>query len=151
MANSIKRPSDGLAYQITRPARKSGLVKESEDGEASYLATVRVHAVNGLLLIVDVDDLSDAEEADLHATAIRDTDSTYTSIEVSVSHSGNGYQVQVTNAPDAGFREGDTPTVTTAPGVIVLSGDATDGGSTDRLAKDLVTLRRQHLQESHGK
>jgi hypothetical protein len=145
MANSIKRPSDGLAYQITRPAREAGLVKETEDGDASYLATVRVHAVDGLLLIVDVDELSDAEEADLHATAIQDTDSTYTSIEVSVGHSGNGYQVQVTNAPDAGFREGDTPTVTTAPGVILLSGEGIDGGSADRLAKDLMTLRRQQI------
>jgi len=62
MANSIKRPSDGLAYQITRPAREAGLVEENEEGDASYLATVRVHAVDGLLLIVDVDDLTNEEE-----------------------------------------------------------------------------------------
>jgi hypothetical protein len=145
MANSIKRPSDGLAYQITRPAREAGLVEENEEGDASYLATVRVHAVDSLLLIVDVNELTSEEEADLHATAIRDTGSTFTSIKVSVSHSGHGYQIQVSNAPDAGLREGDTPVESVAPGVVVLSGKDSDGRKTTRLAEDLVTLRRQQI------
>jgi hypothetical protein len=147
MANSFKRPSDGLALQITHAARSAGFVEENEEGEATYLATVRIHAVDGLLLLVDVDELTEAEEADLHAQAIQDTDTTYTSIEVSVSHSGHGYQVPVSNAPDAGFEQGDTPVVMTAPGVLVLSGESASGGSMDRLAEDLATLRRQHLQQ----
>jgi|AntDeeMinimDraft_4_1070355.scaffolds.fasta_scaffold03601_3 hypothetical protein len=146
MANSIKRPSDGLAYQITRPAREAGLVEENEEGDASYLATVRVHAVDGLLLIVDVDDLTNEEEADLHATAIQDTDSTYTSIEGSVTPSGNGYQVQVSNAPDANLMEGDTPSETTAPGVVILAGKSRNGGSIDRLASDLATIRNDQIR-----
>jgi hypothetical protein len=145
MANSIKRPSDGLAYQITRPAREAGLVEENEEGDASYLATIRVHAVDGLLLIVDVDELTSEEEADLHATAIKDTGSTFTSIEVSVSPSGHGYQIQVSNAPDAGLGEGDTPAESVAPGVVVLSGKDSDGRKTTRLANDLVTLRHQQI------
>lgn len=147
MANSIKRPSDGLAYQITRPAREAGLVEENEEGDACYLATVRVHAVDGLLLIVDVDELTNEEEADLHATAIQDTGSTYTSIEVSVSPSGHGYQIPVSNAPYANLRVGDTPSETTAPGVVVLAGESRSGGSMDRLAADLATIRREDYSE----
>lgn len=146
MANSFKRPSDGLALQITRSARSAGFVEENDEGEPTRLATVRIHAVDGLLLVVDVERVSEAAEADLHATAIRDTDSSFTSIEGSVGQSGHGYQVQVSNAPDAGFEEGDTPGVTTAPGILILSGEAGDGGSTGRLADDLATIRRQQLR-----
>jgi hypothetical protein len=145
MANSIKRPADGLALQITRPARQAGLVEEDSEGAATYLATVRVHAVDGLLIIVDVDELTDEQEADIVATAIQDTGSVYTSVEVSVGISGNGYQVQVSNAPDAGLRQGDTPSVTIAPGVILLGNEQAGNGSPQRLAADLATIRRDQL------
>jgi len=147
MTNSIKQPSDGLALQITRPARQAGFVEEDSEGTATYLATVRVHAVDGLLIAVDVDAVSDEAEAEIVAAAIEDTESVYTSIEVSVGISGNGYQVQVSNAPDAGLHEGDTPTVTTAPGLLVLGNPRPESGvSAERLAADLVTIRRSQLE-----
>jgi hypothetical protein len=147
MANAIKQPADGLALQITRPARQARLVKEDSEGTATYRATVRIHAVDGLLIAVDVDEISDEEEAEIVAAAIEDTGSVYTSIEVSVGISGNGYQVQVSNAPDAGLHQGDTPTVTTAPGLLLLGNPRLEGGgSSERLAADLVTIRRSQLE-----
>ncbi|WP_221287793.1 hypothetical protein [Halobacterium salinarum] len=81
MANSIKQPSDGLALQITRPARQAGFVGEDSEGTATYLATIRIHAVGGVLIAIDVDGVSDEAEAEIVVAAIEDTGSAYTSID----------------------------------------------------------------------
>jgi hypothetical protein len=52
MANQIKSSgAAGAALQVTKPARAAGLVEEDEDGEATYLAEVRVFAFDRLCLI----------------------------------------------------------------------------------------------------
>ena len=53
MVNEIKQSgTDGLALQVTKPARSAGLVEENSDGEATSLADVRVYAFDHLLLVL---------------------------------------------------------------------------------------------------
>ena len=54
MPNKIKRSGDGLALQVTKPARAAGLVEKTDD-ELTRLADIRVFAFDGLLLVVDLD------------------------------------------------------------------------------------------------
>jgi len=146
MANAIKKSGDGVALQITKAAREAGLVEETDDPDgktATYNATTRVHAFDGLLLVVDVNEAEPEDEADLVATAARDTSSAYRTMEAIVQIAGNGYQLQLPTARDGGFEQGDRPGVTTAPGIIVISGtSSTAGGSMKRVAADLSMLRR---------
>ena len=54
--NKIKTSgADGLALQVTKPARSAGLVEENSDGEATSLADVRVYAFDHLVLVIDLD------------------------------------------------------------------------------------------------
>lgn len=146
MANSLKRSGDGLALQITKPARAADLVEERDtpDGKTpTYRAKTRVHAFAGLLLVVDTDRVPDDEEAALVATAARDTKTAYRTMTATVQIAGNGYQLQLPPAADAGLREGDKPAVRTAPGVLLVANDDVDGSvRPTRLAEDLVTIRR---------
>ncbi|WP_083252707.1 hypothetical protein [Haladaptatus sp. W1] len=146
MANSIKRSGDGLALQITKSARAAGLVEETEDGNASYRADIRVHAFCDLLLIVDLDRVNEEDEAEMVATTIRDTKTAYQSINAGVHIAGEGYQVHLPVANDAGFEIGDIAPVHPAPNVLVISVK----GSTDsvRLAKDLVSIRKEQVRSS---
>lgn len=142
MANSIKPSGEGYALQVTGPARTAGLVEEDEDGEAQRRATVRVHGFAGLLLAVDVDSVDERDEAELVASAARDTGTAYRAIEAQVQHSGNGYQVQLPPAEDAGFMPGDRAPVVPVPGILLIHSDDRDGL---RLAQDLEALRRQQV------
>ncbi len=145
MVNQIKASgTEGVALQITRPARAAGLVEETSDGEATYLGTVRVYAFDQLLLAVDTDAVSPKETAELVASAARDTDSIYRAMDASVQIAGNGYQLQLPPARDAGFEIGDRAPCHPAPGLLVISrDDATSAGADAvRLARDLVTIRR---------
>ncbi|MDL0123113.1 hypothetical protein [Halobacterium salinarum] len=150
MANAIKKSGDGVALQITKAAREAELVEETDDPDgktATYKATTRVHALDALLLVVDVDEVDAENEADLVATAARDTSSVYRTMEATVQIAGHGYQLQLPTARDAGFQEGDAPSVITAPGVLFLAGDH-DRVSVDvrpiRVAEDLATIRRSN-------
>lgn len=68
MANQIKQSSNGLAFQITNPARTAGLVEEDEDGNPERRADVRVFAFHGLLLFTDTDRVDGDNGAELAAT-----------------------------------------------------------------------------------
>lgn len=61
-------------------------------------------------------------------------------MDASIQIAGNGYQVQLPPAEDAGFRVGDRTACTTAPSMLVLA-----TGDTERLASDLETIRREQL------
>ncbi len=144
MANQIKHSgADGLALQVTEPARSAGLIEEDGDGTATYLAAVRVFAFDGLLLVVDLDAVSTADTVELVTAAARDTDSIYRAMDASVQIAGHGYQVQLPPADDAGFAEGDRAPCTPAPGILVISRDdgTTAGVEASRLAGDLVSIR----------
>jgi hypothetical protein len=79
--------------------------------------------------------------------AAQDTDSIYRAMDASVQVAGNGYQVQLPPAADAGVREGDRAPCQSARGVLVIAKDDWTGKEADsaRLATDLVTIRNEQL------
>jgi len=141
MVNSIKDSADGLALQVTRPARKAGLVVEDADGNPKQLSGVVVYGFDDLLLVVDKS-VSMGDRADLVSSAAGDTDSIHGGYPASVAEAGNGYQVQLPGCKAAGFRKGDDTPVHTAQGLLVIH-DGTQG----RLADDLTTQR--HAQTTN--
>jgi hypothetical protein len=148
MANQIKSSgAAGAALQVTKPARAAGLVKENREGEATHLSQVRVFAFDQLLLVIALEAVSTTHTTELVVAAAQDTDSIYRAIDASVQIAGNGYQVQLPPAEDAGFREGDNAPCQSAPGIIVLSRDDGTAKGTDaaRLAADLITIRNGQL------
>lgn len=148
MVNQIKESgTEGLALQITKPARAGELVEENSDGDATYRADVRIYSFDHLLFVVDVDNVSATHIAELVASAARDTNSIYRAMNASVQIAGNGYQVQLPPAQDAGFTEGDRAPCYTARGVLIISKDdgSAVGADAARLARDLVTIRNDQL------
>jgi hypothetical protein len=136
MVNSIKESADGLALQVTKPARdRAGLVEENPDGEATHLSDVHVFGFDNLLVVVGAD-VSSADRAELVASAARDTDSLHEGARATLATSGNGYQVQLPGCKAAGFLEGDDGHVRAADGVLFIH-DGTQG----RLIDDLLTIR----------
>lgn len=144
MGNNIKQSgTDGLALQVTKPARSVGLVEENDEGDATYLADVRVYAFDDLLLAADRDTnrLKNEDLAELVASAARDSKSIYRAANASLQIAGHGYQVQLPPAEDAGFYEGKPMQVKTAPGVLVICQER-----SKRLADDLVTMRHEQVE-----
>jgi hypothetical protein len=142
MPNAIKRSGEGLALQVTKPARAAGLVEEDVDGEPTRRAEVLVYAFDDTLLVVDVDRVTVADRAELVASAARDTKSIYRAARARLQIAGHGYQVNLPPAEDAGFEEGDSAPVHPAPGLLVIT---TDKSQAARLAADLVTIRREQV------
>lgn len=155
--NNVKiRKTEGsrdLLLQVTFPVRDADLVEEEEQrvsgGEgtetvATYLADVRVHAVRSHILIVDRDRVDAADEADLVTTAINDTETAYRTKHSTITRSGNGYQLQISVARDAGFYDTDTVVMESAPGIIVgvrSRADCSPPGGSSQLAEDLAAIR----------
>lgn len=145
MPNDIKRSGvDGLALQVTEPARSAGLVEENSERDATYLADVRVYNFNNLLLVVDREEVPQKDIAELVAASARDTKTIYQAQNASVHISGNGYQVQLPGAEDAGFRVGDTAPCKPASGLLVIHRHSDDAV---RLGRDLVSMRREQVNE----
>jgi hypothetical protein len=148
MVNQIKESgTEGLALQITKPARAAELVEENSEGESTYRADVRVYAFDHLLLVVDVDKVPTRHTAELVASASRDTKSIYRAMDASVQIAGNGYQVQLPPARDAGFQEGDRAPCHTGRGILIITKDDGTSAAADatRLARDIVTIRTEQV------
>lgn len=135
--NSIKNSADGLALQVTKPARRAELVLEDADGEATRLADVYVYGFDDLLVVVDADNVSSSNRAELVASAARDTGSVYRGTAASVQIAGNGYQVQLPGCEATGLSEGDRAPAIPAQGLLIIH-----DGTRGRLAEDLKTQRR---------
>ena len=135
MANNIKRRGGALALQVTKPARKAGLVIEDSDDNPTRLSDVCVYGFDDLLLVVDYEMVSERKRAELVASAARDSKSIYQGVKVSMREGGHGYQVQVPGAEDAGFSIGEEAPVKSAQGILVIYKD----NVTNRLADDLIT------------
>lgn len=149
MANQIKSSGErGLALQVTKPARAAGLVEEDSEGEATRLADVRVYAVDQVLFVVDLEEIPMPEITELIVAAARDTKSIHRAMDAAVQIAGNGYQVQLPPATDAGFAQGDRAPCHTAPGIIVISKDdgTSAGTGAARLAKDVITIRKEQVR-----
>jgi hypothetical protein len=148
MANQIKASgAAGAALQVTKPARAAGLVEENEEGEATYLAEIRVFAFDHLLLVVDLEAVATAHTTELVVAAAQDTDSIYRGLDASVQIAGNGYQLQLPPAADAGFREGDNAPCQSARGILVIAKDdgTAKAAAAARLPADLITIRNEQL------
>jgi hypothetical protein len=146
MTNEIKHSgADGLALQVTKPARSAGLVEENSDGEATMLADVRVYAFDYLLLVIGLDAVTTESATELVIAAAKDTKSIYRAMDATVQIAGNGYQVQLPPATDAGFIEGDRAPCYSASGIFIISKDdeTSAGADSARLAQDIVTLRNE--------
>jgi hypothetical protein len=145
MANHIKSSGEGLALQVTKPVRSAALVEEDSEGNASYLADVRVFAFDHLLLIVDIEAVSTPHVTELVVAAAQDTESIFRAMDARVQRAGHGYQVQLPSAEDAGFAEGDRAPCYPGAGILViLRNDGTSAGAAaERLAQDLITIRTE--------
>lgn len=143
MPNTIKESGEGYALQVTQPARDAGLVEEDSEGDPLRRADVRVHGFDGLLLVVDVDRVDEAAEAELVAVAARDSGAVYRALEATVQQAGNGYQVQLPAARDAGFAVGDSALARPARGVLFVHPNTADG---ERLAADLRSIREEQVR-----
>lgn len=142
MPNKIKASADGLALQITKPARTANLAEERPDGEARRLSSVLVYAVDDALIVMDREAMDVEERSELVASAARDTRSVYRGVHAEVTISGKGYKVQLPNAADAGFREGDRAPTRTADRLLVITDGSRDA---NRLGRDLVTIRQEQV------
>jgi len=142
MPNAIKQSGEGLALQVTKPARAASLVEENADGEPARRAEVLVYAFDEVLLVVDVDRVEVSDRAELVASAARDTKSIYRARGARIQIAGNGYQVNLPPAEDAGFDEGDAAPAHPAPGLLVIT---TNERPASRLAADLMTIRRGQI------
>ncbi|MCO8256762.1 hypothetical protein NKF26_23350 [Haladaptatus sp. AB618] len=139
MANKIKRSGDGFALQVTKPARAAGLVEEVDD-EPAHLANIRVFAFDGLLLVVDLDRITDENIVELATSAALDTVSIHRVANASLQIAGNGYQVQLPGAADARFHVGDRAPCTPAPNMLVIAAEG-----SKRVAADIVTIRKEQV------
>ena len=140
MPNSIKRSAGGLALQITKPARQAELVVEDSDGTATRRAEAHIYGFDGLLLVVDSENVAMNHRAELVAAAAGDTASIHRGGRATVEIAGNGYQIQLPGCREAGFEVGDTAPVRAKKGVLMIH----DGGNS-RLAGDLFTLRGEQV------
>lgn len=140
MVNTIKGEyggsGAGLRLQVTKEARKAGLVAEDSDGNPTDLSDVLVYGFDGLLVVVG-EWVSMADRAELVASAARDTDSIHEGAGATLAVAGGGYQVQLPGCKVAGFSKGDRGHVRAADGVLFIH-DGTQG----RLIDDLMTVRK---------
>ncbi|WP_231189894.1 hypothetical protein [Haladaptatus sp. DYF46] len=139
MSNTIKWSGDGFALQVTKPARAAGFVEETDD-EPTRLADIRVFAFDGLLLVVDLNRISDENIVELATSAALDTVSIHRVANASLQIAGNGYQVQLPGAADAGFHAGDRAPCTPAPNLLVIAAEG-----SKRVAADIVTIRKEQI------
>ena len=138
--NSIKQSAGGLALQITTPAREAELVVEDSDGTATRRAEVYVYGFDGLLLLLDSQNVAVSHRAELVATAATDTNSIHRGEIATVEIAGNGYQIQLPGCREAGFEMGDAAPVTLSRGMIIIH-----DRNQRRLADDLLTIRNEQV------
>ena len=145
MPNSIKRSGKySVALQVTKPARAAGLVEENEEGEACRLAEVRLFSFDGLLLVVDLEEVSTEDIAELVGVATRDTKSIYRAKDASLQRAGNGYLVQLPVADDAGFHLGESTPCSHEDGILLIT--KKEAENIVQLAKDLLTIRQEQYR-----
>jgi hypothetical protein len=134
MVNSIKESGGGLALQVTKEARKAGLVHENQSR-----AEVYVYAFDDLLMVID-QSISMGYRADLISTAAGDTESMHTGYPASIEVAGNGYQVQLPGSQEAGFNVGDDGHVRAKDGILFIH-----DGTMGRLIDDLYAIRDEQV------
>jgi|GEM_PF-566630 len=144
MPNQLTNTGDGLALQVTKPARSAGLVEEGADGDTTHRADVVAYGFDDLLLVIDrdTDRVPMADRAELVALAATETASIHCGINTRIQHSGNGYRVQVPTT-GTGFHVGDGVPCHAAPGLLVMA--PLDGGAGTR---HVLEMRRTQAFEA---
>ena len=122
MPNQLTNTGDGLALQVTKPARSAGLVEEDAEGDTTHRSAVVAYGFDDLILVIDrdTDRVPMADRAELVALAARETESIHRGIDTRIQHSGHGYRVQVP-ATGTGFHVGDGLPCHAAPGLLVMA------------------------------
>lgn len=146
--NCIKESGvDGVALQITKPARSAGLIEETADDVTTKLANVRVFAFNHLLLVIDRERVDRQNTAELVIIATKYTKSIYQSMNATVQIAGNGYQVQLPPASDAGFEIDDDPACHPSQNLICISKDDGTSAALDAVhaAREIVSKREDQV------
>ena len=121
MPNQLTTAGDGLALQVTDPARSAGLVEEDADGTATHRSAVVAYGFDECILVIDrdTDRVPMADRVELVTQAAADTESIHRGIDTKIQHSGNGYRVQVP-ATGTGLAAGDGLPCHAAPGLLVM-------------------------------
>lgn len=149
MPNSIKQIGGAAALQITKPARAAGLVEEDSEGEVEYRADVLVHAVDGLLLVIDRDRVEDSARATLVRRAAEYRESTHRASFTTIQPKGHGYAVVLGQpAGDAGFEVGETAPVTPVDGALIIN--RMDVPDITKVVSSLETLRQNQVGVERG-
>lgn len=141
MVNRVMHSGDGLALEVTAPARAAQLVEEDSDGTPTRLADVYVYSFDDLILIIEGTRISTSDRAELVETAARDTDSIYRGSLTTLEVVENGYQVPLPGSLDAGFSVDDRAPVIAREGFLVIH-----DGSKSRLASELAAIRDQQIR-----
>jgi len=137
---TTKGGGDGdLRLQITKPARRAGLVQENSDGEPTDMAEVYVYSFDGVLVILDKK-VHMGRRADIISKAAGATESMHGGIPAKVAQAGNGYQVNLPEARPAGFEVGQEVRLRDADAMLVIH-DGTNAGVAD----DLQELRQEQM------
>lgn len=141
----------GLAIQMTKEAREASLIEESDDGDVTYRAPLRVYAFNHFFVFVDRNEVDDRYIAEIVSSAAKDTDSIYCAANTRVQPRGNGYQSQLPSIEETGLTEGDEVSLHTAEGVVCASKMKGPGSSQSaRLAEDITQLRKEQTVGANG-
>ena len=146
MPNQLTNTGDGLALQVTKPARSAGLVEETADGDTTRRASVVAYGFDDLILVLDrdTDRVPMVDRATLVALAARETESIHRGIDTRIQHSGNGYRVQVP-ATGTGLHAGDGLPCHAAPGLLVMAPlDASVG------KRELLETRQTQALDTDG-
>ena len=141
MVNEIQyfKNAGTITLQVTRPARKAGLVVEDANGDATQLSGVYVYGFDGLILVIGRS-VDMGHKADLVSTAAGDTGSIHGGRPASLSEAGNGYKVQLPGCKETGLDEGDKAPVEPADGVLIIH-----DGTQRRLVEDLAAMRSEQV------
>ena len=142
MPNTIEKADDGVALQVTTPARASGLVTEDSERDLVALPSVQVYAFNDVLLVVDRNEMDTRTVADLMAVIANDTKSIFHGLDASIQAEDNGVKVQLPPADDAGFAVGDVAVAHSAPDLLVITKQNQDSA---QLADEIVTMRHDQV------
>lgn len=122
MPNQLTTAGDGLALQVTNPARSAGLVEEDADGATTHRSAVVAYGFDDCILVIDrdTDRVPMADRVELVTQAATETESIHRGIDTRIQHSGNGYRVQVP-ATGTGLAAGDGLPCHHAPGLLVMA------------------------------
>ncbi len=122
MPNQLTTAGDGLALQVTTPARSAGLVEEDADGTTTHRSATVAYGFDECILVIDrdTDRIPMADRVELVTKAATDTESIHRGIDTRIQHSGNGYRVQVP-ATGTGLTAGDGLPCHAAPGLLVMA------------------------------